>query len=177
MEITAKWVPTNRPELVAQEIFAISEYLMDRGAPLSAAAEITNRAIKERFENQHGPNGEHWAEWADSYASEAEQTNAGILMREEKLYEAATSEHAFRITPDAVFYDTSGLPRYGMWMQFGTEDGRIPARPFLGSDEKSDAAILSVFYDWFDASLYAGVSTKAGFGVRYKGRGMGGRFA
>lgn len=115
--ITFDWVPD--PEVVAAEIIQTAENLEDRSSPLALSRQIAIGDMRERFMTETSPGGDAWAPWADSYKPYAEGINAGILRRSGALYGAATSEGAYPITADSVFFSTAGLPEYWIYHQTG----------------------------------------------------------
>lgn len=122
--ISFEFVPD--PEEIAASLMDVAGYLEDIAGPLAISRTIAIEDIRLRFDTQTGPDGNSWVPWSDSYRPDAEQNNiGGILERTGDLRNAATSEDAFIVDGDSLFYDTSGLPPYGFWNETGaTRSGR-----------------------------------------------------
>lgn len=174
--VTFVWEPD--PMLYAQSVLAVERALADKTAPLVAATEIVQADIRERFETETAPDGTKWQEWAPSYAPIAEKENVGILRKSEELYEAASSTEATVIRGDTVFYNTQTLPHYGLAHQQGQpeRDPPLPARPFLGMSNESEAFIFAAFAEWFDRSIDLFVTAAGRVGTRHAIHGAGGLF-
>jgi hypothetical protein len=103
------------------------------------------------------------------------------------MEEAVTSPAAYLPTSEGLFLDTSGLPEYWAWNNFGADDrfanreginvdddnmpNDLPARPFVGLSAKAQAKIDATFFAWFDGEIALGVSSKGKFFGRHAKRG------
>ena len=169
--ITFNWNP--RPEVFARRFFAVAESLDNRVLPLTAASEMMQEDIRERFETETGPDGRMWEPWSDSYWPVAEAyPNEGVLTQSGALKEAASSSEAMMITKDAVFYKTSLLPHYGLAHDQGLEN--LPQREFLGMSDEGALKIMGVFGEWFDRSIDLYVTSAGNVGMRHAIQGVGG---
>lgn len=178
-----EWNPD--PVVFGQAILTVEAALRDRTLPLMFAAEQTQADIRERFETETDPEGAPWQEWAESYVDYAESfPNIGILRQTGELYERASSNQAFIISNDSVFYDPGVLPARGIWHQEGrpgrtTASGSpnpLPKRAFLGLSAEAEARIMLTFVNWFDRAVDLYVTSRGRVGRRHALRGPGGRF-
>lgn len=109
-------------EIVAQKLIGLAEGLEDIREPMAAAAFITADDIQERFATQSDPSGAPWQEWSESYEPFALAHGSGrILDLTGDLREAATSPSNFIPTDEGLFLDTSQLPEYWAWNNFGAQ--------------------------------------------------------
>jgi hypothetical protein len=90
--------------------------------PMTVAGEIARIDIQERFTTKTSPDGEPWAKWRLSYVADALAHNTGgIMVRTGATKSAIGSRSAFVPTNAGLFIDTSGIPEWGMWNNFGAE--------------------------------------------------------
>lgn len=177
------WRPD--PSTLANAIFNVAAALEDRAPALGFAAEQTLADVRERFLTETDPDGNKWANWAESYKPRAEAyPNKGILRRTEELYDAATNPNTVVISGSTLWYETSRLPPRGAWHQEGrparkTASGSpnpLPARPFLGLSAEASAVIFQAFGEWFDRAIVLYPTSTGKIGRRHALRGAGGRF-
>jgi hypothetical protein len=140
------------PSEVADELFASAERLMHVEYFLEAAKAHAMHDMSERFLTETDPDGQAWREWSDSYAQTAEANNIGILRRaDQDLYMSAMDESAWEVTPEGLFFDTSGLPDYWEYHQDGTF--KMEARPFIGLSDDAERAIDAEFFAWVEGAV------------------------
>jgi len=184
------------PEVVAQRLISLSYALDDFLAPMELAGEITRQTIKGYFDTGTDPMGRPWDPWADSYEPYALANTRGPvfggaanLHLTGAMHDAVTSPGAYMPTNEGLFLDTSGLPEYWAWNnfgayerqtastgedQFGTIGGQsnvLPERPFVGLSDAAKAKIDSVFFAWFEGEVAIEMRGRGS-----KLRGPGGRF-
>jgi hypothetical protein len=139
------------PNEVANELFASAERLMHIEYFLEAAKSHAMHDMQKRFETETDPDGEAWRDWADSYAQYADEHNIGILRQTEDLYWGAMDDSAWDVTPEGLFFDTSGLPEYWEYHQDGT--WKMAKRPFIGLSDEAERAIDAEFFAWVEGAV------------------------
>ena len=158
--VTYTWVPN--PLVFRDAILSVEAALRDPMLPLLAAKEYVQEDVALNFYKEQSPEGEPWEPWAESYQDYANNyPNVGILRQDEDLFDAATSEDAYVVSNDTLFFENSGLPSVGWGHQEGVPERRtkggasnpLPARPFLGLSPQAEAVIFNVFAGWFDKSI------------------------
>lgn len=159
-----QWAPS--PLAYAEDFYAGAAALENLEVPLAASLPAVIGGIQSIFDAE-GPG---WAPWAESYASQAEQTNAGILDRTGALRESTGDESNYVVISDTLAWTGAGAPGYWGFHQEGTS--KMPARPFISLTPESEMAVLSIFSAWL-ASVVSIEATKAG---RIVFRGPRGRF-
>lgn len=155
----------------------LAAYVDNVDLPLRAVKRIAQEDMKERFETETAPDGSKWFELSPSYAEKKEAAVGfahPILTREGDLKEAATSEGAWSVSGESVWFSTADLPEYWAVHQFGSSDfgatyhatanpegessftggeQNIPPRPFIGLSEKGEDRVLELFDIWFSNGL------------------------
>lgn len=178
------------PEIVAQRLISLAGELEELAEPMTVAGDITRRDIQENFQTQSDPSGTPWQAWAESYEPWALAHGSGrILNLEGHLQEAIGSPSAFIPTNEGLFLDTSGLPEYWAWNNFGAYDratrslgkdqfgdiggfaNPLPERPFVGLSEEARVKIDAIFFAWVEGEITIAMSGRGS-----KLRGPGGRF-
>lgn len=95
---------------------------------------------KKRFDKQRGPDGQPWAAWSAEYLERRIREGTasfGILVSSGALFRSLD----YQVRGNSV---SVGSPlEYAEYMQEGTND--IPARPFLGFNDRSEADIAWLF--------------------------------
>jgi len=182
--VSITWKPD--PVVFRDAILDVAEALEDRSTLLLAARQYIQDDIREHFQTESDPDGMPWEPWADSYVGYAEEyPNVGILRQTNELYDEATSNRAFIISHDTVFYDSSVMPERGIWHQEGranrtTKQGTpnpLPQRSFLGLSDESQALITLVAVDWFDRAIDLYETSTGRLGRRHRVRSVStGRF-
>lgn len=149
--------------------------IQDMTGPLEATRGILARGIERSFETQTDPQGNPWVEWSEAYALRVEREQAsGVhlgakLERSLALRNAASSEYAFFVSYDSVFFSWQALPTYGAVQNFGGFVGKgayIPAREFVGIDPIDKTRVIALFQAYIGYAL----------GGTSRGRGALGRF-
>jgi phage gpG-like protein len=180
--IRYEWEPD--PIVFADAILTVDTALRNPAPALLMSKELAQEDIRERFLTETDPQGGKWQEWSERYAPIAEAfPNDGILRQTGELYDAATSDTAFIITQDTVFYQTD-MPERGMWHQEGRWDRKtkggnpspLPDRPFLGLTEETAQLIFVTFRDWFDHAIDLFETRTGRIGRRHSIRGPAGTF-
>lgn len=159
---------------------------------LEASQAVIQRGIERAFQTETSPSGTPWREWSStagasgrSYMQQVEiWTGEGMHSGRKldapgipqadtpALEERATSEYAFFISYDSVYFLWDAMPPYAGIQNFGGVAGKgatIPARPFVGVSFDDAATIDALFDSWLERVT----GTAAG---RYNIRGAGGRF-
>lgn len=108
----------------------VANNLENTAEPLLAASRILAEDTQERFTIETDPDGNEWIPLDEEYL--ASKLSLGyppdILHRTGDLEKAATDIAAYKIVGDSIFFDTSGLPSYGLLHQTGSgEEGNIGA--------------------------------------------------
>ncbi|MGR3485486.1 MAG: phage virion morphogenesis protein [Paracoccaceae bacterium] len=112
-----------------------------------AVAELVAAQTKIRIdEEKRAPDGTAWPAWSAGYAA-TRRAHHSLLLGEGELQEA--------IIP-YVIGDTIGVGTnliYAASHQFGSRDGRTPAREFLGLSDENRDEIEELAQDWFEELL------------------------
>lgn len=133
-------------------------------APLAEIGEDLVESVKRRFETSSAPDGSRWA--PNSMATimgmlegkkknfrkdgRLSQAGAARVMSKKPLVASGLLQDTinYQIDGDSLFVGTNRFA--GQWdggaavHQFGSKDGSIPARPFLGTDNEDVAKMLDV---------------------------------
>lgn len=187
--VTYEWAEPD-PDIIAQQLIVVANELDDLAEPMALAGEITRLDIQENFNTQSDPSGAPWQPWADSYEPWALAHGAGrILHLEGALQGSINSPSAFVPTHEGLFLDTSGLPEYWAWHNFGAyerttksrgedvfgtiggSENPLPERPFVGTSPEARAKMDAVFALWFEGTISIVMGGRGS-----KLRGPGGRF-
>ncbi len=119
----------------------------DISPALTEIGEHLIRSHRQRFADGVDPEGKQWEPLAES-----------TLARKKKNADKVLIEHGDLM--GSLHYNNSGNELefgtnliYGATHQFGSEDGAIPARPFLGISSDDEAEILHIIDDHIAAAL------------------------
>lgn len=98
---------------------------------------------EKRFKNQVDPDGNSWAPLEEKYAKRKAKkaTRQKILQFEGRLFDTLVSQ----ATDYSVKFGSNSI--YANTHQFGSEDGDIPARPFLGINDEDKQIIADELQD------------------------------
>ena len=130
-----EWAKPNTPDVVSRQLIMLSQELEELREPMMVAGEIARLDIQERFVTKTSPSGRIWDAWALSYAPYALTHNTGgMLVQEGDTRDAINDRSAFVGTNQGLFLDTSGIPEWGMWNNFGAK------RHTAGMSEEDKAA-------------------------------------
>jgi phage gpG-like protein len=164
-------------EEAAVRLNELALYIDNVDLPLRGAKRIARDDMKDRFESETAPDGTRWFELDPTYSERKERAvgSKPILTREGALKKAATSEEAWSISGESLFFNTSSLPEYWRVHQQGSEgfgvtfvkiiehtelvrtpsegDQNIPPRPFIGLSSEAEGKILELFDIWFSEGL------------------------
>lgn len=164
------------PEILESQMVEMAGLIHDMTGPLEATRGLLAAGIARSFRTQTDPEGNPWVAWSASYEPRAlREIESGvhlgqILERSLRLRDTATSEYAFFVSYDSVFFSWEALPEYGVLHQFGGMAGKganVPARAYVGIDELDQARITGLFESYIDYVLG---------GMTSRGRGALGRF-
>lgn len=177
--IEVDFVPS--PDEVADAFLRVASYLDNTTKPLIAARRIAMEDMKFHFDTETAPNGAKWASLDPAYLERKleEGYPSDVLRRSGDLEDSATSERAWVIEGDTLFFNTSVLPtdNEGRPYWFFHETGRqprfaeairefigeeakdeMPARPFIGLGEAAISQVGDVFDLWFDEAASVFIS-------------------
>lgn len=112
------------PKDIQLELERVAGNLENVGPPLSASARILAEDTQERFDTETDPDGDPWIPLDEEYLTTKQSLGYpdDILHREGSLERAATQISAYKVVGNSVFFDTGGLPSYGMLHQIGLGD-------------------------------------------------------
>lgn len=138
-------------------------------APLREMGEDLVESIKRRFETSTGPDGTRWApnsmatimgyleQTSGNYRKDGRlsKMGAGRAMSKKPLVASGILQGTinYDVAGDSLFVGTNRFA--GDWdggaavLHFGSKDGSIPARPFLGADEEDVQRMLDVLERYF----------------------------
>ena len=137
---------------------------------LQGAKRIAMDDMKRRFETETDPDGAMWTELTESYqrqkAEDGFQVHP-ILSRTyhkgntNSLRSAATSESAWSVSGESVWFHTDGLPPYWEVIEGGRDFiegdngpyGFMPERRFIGLSNEARDEILALTGAWLEAGL------------------------
>lgn len=115
-------------EIVEQHLIGLADALDDIEEPMAAAAFITAEDIQQRFKTGTAPDGIPWKKWSDNYEPFALAHSMGpILAGRANLHltgdleAGVTDPSVYLPTDEGLFLDTSDLPEYWAWNNFGAE--------------------------------------------------------
>lgn len=158
--------------------------LENKRGPLTASSEVLQADIRERFDTETDPSGDHWEPWSPNYNPVAQGEspdslgrtfpNIGILQRTGELADVASSSRAIRVSNDTVFYETNMLPNYGLEHEAGNPERNLPRRSFLGLSDQAAGVIFATFAEWFDGAVDLFVTASGRLGMRHSIQGPGG---
>lgn len=138
-------------------------------APLQEIGEDLVESVRRRFETSTGPDGQRWApnsmttligyleQTSGNYRKDDRLSAKGARLVTSKKPLVATGVLAdsieFQVAGGSLFVGTNHFA--GDWdggaavHQFGSRDGRIPARPFLGADDEDVRGMLETLERYF----------------------------
>lgn len=180
------------PDIVAQQILQLSYALEDFQEPLLAAAGLVRQDIRERFTTGTDPIHRPWDPWAESYAPWAQAHTTGPRFGDRAnlhltgvMEGAVLSPSNWRISDDTLFLDTTDLPEYWAYNNFGADrevpgfgkikreliaegydiakgfgENTLPERAFIGLTPEAQSKINAVFDAWFANEVAVATSSK-----------------
>lgn len=112
------------PYKIQLELERVAANLENLTPPLVASARILADDTQQRFDTETDPDGDAWIPLDEEYLANKESLGypPDILHRTGDLEKAATNIAAYRVVNDSVFFETSGLPPYGLLHQVGSGD-------------------------------------------------------
>ena len=112
------------PKDIQLELERVAANLEHLGPPLAASARILADDTQERFDTETDPDGDPWIPLDEEYLTSKISLGypEDILHRTGDLERSATQIGAYKIVGNSVFFDTSGLPSYGILHQVGSGD-------------------------------------------------------
>lgn len=164
------------PNELANAYLRVAEELDNTVVPLEASKIVAREDMKAHFDEERAPDGREWKE-LDELTIKKKQS-AGypldILRRTGAMEDAATSEAAWDIKGDTLFFDTGILPGgkydgrpYWYFHQVGasstttyefggesvSQEWELEARPFIGLSDDARLKVIEIFDAWFDESI------------------------
>lgn len=134
LDVDDRQVLTRLDELLAR---------LDDPAPLfQDIAETLLNATRNRFDEQHAPDGTPWAPLSPAYQTRKKKNRDKILVLDGYLKGLLR----YQILPDGLELGTDRI--YGATHQFGDPARNIPARPFLGLSEDDRSEVLSILSEY-----------------------------
>ena len=176
--VTFTWEPD--PVVLGDAILNVAQALRDRLPAMELARQSVIDDVRARFRSKTDPDWVPWDAWADSYAPVAEAyPNIDMLRRDDILYQSVTSEDAYVVTEDTLFFEAGDMPEYGVWHQEGRPDRKtksgaanpLPKRAFLGLSDVAEAEIWGDFSLWFDRAIDLYPTSTGRIGRRHSKRG------
>ena len=177
-EFNALEVDTLSFEAAAVALSRLAMYIENVEIPLRTAKEIARHDMIERFESETAPDGTQWFALDPEYAKRKLHDKGfehPILTYSKDLKTKATSEAAWTVTGESIWYNTTHLPPYWRVHQEGSEgfgvkfvkvkdesvlmrtsgegDQNLPPRPFIGLSAEAEGKILEAFDIWFSSGL------------------------
>lgn len=130
--VVAEWFPD--PRQLEIDMLKMADAFDDWTVPLQAAREVMIESTRIHFETESDPYGDKWAPLVEhesrtggKYGYAVEKSRAGfpdqILVRTGELERTATSEQAWFVAQDAIWFNAGALPSYGPIHQEGTQEG------------------------------------------------------
>lgn len=136
---------------VTDNINDLAKSLRNMTVPLKTSLhEVIIPAIKENFANEGRPK---WKQLAPATVI-ARGSAHPILIRTGKLYEAATDESIWEVTPVSVKVGVFPI-LYGIFHTTGTQYGKrkMPARPFMTLTFEDHRKIQEIFSAWVEVQI------------------------
>lgn len=121
--VTMEWYPD--PEVLSAEIMQMADDFENWAEPMAETIGILVEDTKRHFVEEREPIGAHWVPLDPDYANVKDREYPGgkILHRTGALEEAATSESAWFIMEDSIWFNVAALPSYGPVHQEGSGKG------------------------------------------------------
>ncbi len=128
------------PLEVRRTLLHLADELEEMVEPMTVAGELARVDIQGRFTTKTSPDGENWPAWRASYVAYGLTHNTGGMMIQSGDTLAAISQRsAYVPTNQGLFIDTSGIPEWGMWNNFGAER-TSPGAGATSAERKADYA-------------------------------------
>lgn len=126
-DITLQITSVPNPYDIQLELAQVAADLENLRPPLAASARILAEDTQERFDTETDPDGNPWIPLDEEYLTNKLSLGypPDILHREGLLEKAATNIAAYRVVGDSVFFETSGLPSYGLIHQTGSGEENV----------------------------------------------------
>lgn len=161
----------------------LATYIDNVDLPLRGAKKIGRDDMKERFDTETAPDGTTWFALDPDYAERKVRKKGfehPILTYSKALRRAATSEAAWSVSGESLWFSTSTLPDYWRVHQEGSSDfgvtfhqvgednvllrtseggQNLPPRPFIGLSAEAEGKILELFDIWFSNGLAEATSS------------------
>lgn len=161
--MSSTYFDTSDLDAAAIAIHRFANYI-DDGEVLQGAKRIAMDDMKRRFDTELDPTGAMWTELTESYQRQKAEDNFQvhpILTRTRALREAATSEEAWSVSGESVWFHTGGLPPYWEAHEIGRDFiegpngpyGGMPERRFIGLSEEARDEILALVGIWIEDGL------------------------
>lgn len=188
---------TSDLDAAAIALYRFANYIDDEEV-LQGAKRIAMDDMEKRFETETDPFGNKWRKLTPKY--EEQKARDGfpvhpILTRTRDLRNAATSESAWSVSGESVWFHTDGLPGYWSAHEHGAPSrtyyrdvegetresgyyGGLPQRRFIGLSNEARDEILMLTGAWLEAGMAqtaAPFSSKHSSPVRKIVKGAGGK--
>src|ERR1051326_9129635 len=137
-EVEYEWTP--EPYVIESEFLKVADSLEDVAVPLAMAREVAIADTETRFDTETAPNGMYWAPLSDRYMEwKGDRSDGGILVLDGTMKEEATNPEAYPINGNTLFFDSSSMPEYWAYHNFGAPerktragaDNPLPQREFI----------------------------------------------
>ena len=106
-------------------------------------AGVLENQTRARFGTKESPDGTPWAAWSEPYAR-TRHSGHSLLESEGFLHDSIYGERA----GDAAVVGSPFVQ--AAVHQFGSAEGGIPARPYLGISKANGAELQEIVLDWLD---------------------------
>lgn len=131
-----EWKPD--PDVVAENILHFAHGLEDMRAPLERAKQALIYSTELHFETKSDPENEPWVKLSADYAEwKFKKVGSGEadLVLTGALKEQATSEEAWEVAGNSVYFNVFAIPEYGPYHQAGTQH-TFAARSYRAANDK-----------------------------------------
>lgn len=127
--IVATWEPD--PQILAAEIIKMADRFENWAVPMQEARQVMIESTRRRFVTETDPDKKPWPELSEDYLVDKEKAGFPdqILVRTDAMRTYATSEDAWFVSENAIWFNAFALPRasdgfpYGSAHQAGTIEG------------------------------------------------------
>lgn len=125
--ITGEWMPP--PEDLAARLVALANSYDNILSLMEGFREIARESTALHFETESDPQGQKWvpltADWLADARKQGSAFPTAILRMTGAGEKAATSEEAYIITENEIFFNPSAVPEYMIYHQFGSVDPAV----------------------------------------------------
>jgi hypothetical protein len=148
--VTGEWMPP--PEDLAARLIALSNSLNNLMPLMLKAKTVAVESTKEHFKNQQDPQGVDWVPLTDKWLEDPRKAGSEyptlILRMTGAGATAATSEEAYVITDNEIWFNPGAVPEYMIYHQFGKGGEHLQSalqairesRPFTQQEQQALAS-------------------------------------